>query len=115
MLAEIEPWFAHDYRTARGLFLKAAEQNGLSVQSIVHPLRGPEGDELATDAVRIGPHDADKLVVLTSGMHGVELYCGSMCQAALIAELIATLPASRASPSRCARAKSVVQAVAASP
>ena len=85
MLAEIEPWFAHDYRTARGLFLKAAEQKGLSVQSIVHPLRGPEGDELATDAVRIGPHDADKLVVLTSGMHGVELYCGSMCQAALIA------------------------------
>ncbi|MCZ8018509.1 M14 family metallopeptidase [Novosphingobium sp.] len=85
MLAEIEPWFAHDYRTARGLFLKAAEQNGLSVQSIVHPLRGPEGDELATDAVRIGPHDADKLLVLTSGMHGVELYCGSMCQAALIA------------------------------
>ncbi|MFN9377284.1 MAG: DUF2817 domain-containing protein, partial [Novosphingobium sp.] len=68
MLAEIEPWFAHDYRTARGLFLKAAEQNGLSVQSIVHPLRGPEGDELATDAVRIGPHDADKLLVLTSGM-----------------------------------------------
>ena len=86
MLAEIEPWFAHDYRTARGLFLKAAEQKGLSVQSIVHPLRGPEGDELATDAVRIGPHDADKLVVLTSGMHGVELYCGSMCQAALIAD-----------------------------
>lgn len=85
MPAEIEPWFAFDYRTARGLFMKAAEARGLAVEMIAHPLRGPDGDEIATDVVRIGPRDADKLLVLTSGMHGVELYCGSMCQAALMA------------------------------
>lgn len=93
MLAEIEPWFAHDYTAARTLFLKAAEQGGHAVHSIAHPLVGPDGERLATDVLRIGPAQASRCLVLISGMHGPELYCGSGVQSALLGlGLLANLP-----------------------
>jgi hypothetical protein len=79
-----ECYFRRDYQASRRMFLDAAARAGLPVETIRHPLAGPDGAELATDAVRIGPMDAEALLVLTSGMHGVELYCGAMCQAALL-------------------------------
>ena len=40
--------------SSRMLFLMAAEQSGNAVQSIEHPLVGPDGRRLATDVLRIG-------------------------------------------------------------
>ena len=45
---------------------------------------GLEGETLATDVVRIGPADAKRLLVLTSATHGVEGFCGSGAQIALM-------------------------------
>lgn len=39
---------------------------------------------LATDTVCVGPAAARSLVIVSSGMHGVEGYCGSACQLALL-------------------------------
>lgn len=97
MLAEIEPYFARNYQAARRNFRAAAQSAGHRLETIVHPLLGPNSAELASDLVRIGPDDAAHLVVLTSGMHGPELYCGSGCQSALLGlDLLTDLPADTA-------------------
>jgi hypothetical protein len=41
--------------------------------------RGPGGEELFTDVARIGPEDARRILLLNSGTHGIEGYCGSAC------------------------------------
>ncbi len=69
--------FAQSYAQARSLFLQAAATYGLEVHSKVHPLKGPEGEVLATDAVCIGDANANKVLYVTSGVHGVEGYYGS--------------------------------------
>lgn len=97
MLPEIEPYFARDYCAARRIFLQAANLAGQNVQTLSHPLTSPRGDPLSTDVVRVGPKNAEKLLVLTSGMHGPELYCGSGVQASLLARgLLDDLPSNMA-------------------
>lgn len=77
--------FSTRYAEARAKFLAAAGRQGLAVQSHVHPSqRGAEGEELAMDVVRLGPAQAKSLLVVTSGMHGAEGFCGSGCQVALL-------------------------------
>lgn len=76
--------FAQSYPEARGKFLRAAEAAGLDVTSHLHPLRGRDGEELAMDVVREGPSDAKALLIITSGCHGVEGFCGSGVQVALL-------------------------------
>jgi len=41
---------------------------------------GPEGEPLFTDSVWIGPEDAEHVVVLIGGTHGIEGYAGSAIQ-----------------------------------
>jgi hypothetical protein len=78
-------YFAQDYAEAREGFHAAAARRGLSVASAVHPSRkGAKGEDLAMDSVLIGPTDAASLLIVTSGTHGVEGFCGSACQRALL-------------------------------
>jgi hypothetical protein len=79
-------FFAQSYAEARGKFLAAAEAAGARTQSHVHPLLGREGEALAMDVARLGPADAPSLLLVTSGCHGVEGYCGSGVQGALLAD-----------------------------
>jgi predicted deacylase len=41
---------------------------------------GPEGEPLFTDSVWIGPQEADRVIVLLGGTHGIEGYAGSAIQ-----------------------------------
>jgi hypothetical protein len=81
-----EAGFAQSYAEARGKFLAAAEAAGLDVQSHWHPMVGRDGEALAMDVVRDGPADAPGLLVLSSACHGVEGYCGSGAQIALLGD-----------------------------
>ena len=72
--------FSASYAEARRKFLDAAAQAGLAVESKPHPLPGLEGEPLAMDVARDGHPNAAKLLVLSSGCHGVEGYCGSGVQ-----------------------------------
>lgn len=76
----IQEYFSEDYVSARAQFLKACESQRLEVEQFEHPLSGPGGETLTTEAVLIGPQDATSIVVLISGVHGVEALCGSACQ-----------------------------------
>ena len=46
--------------------------------------RGPSGEELAIDIAAFGPTDADRLLVISSGLHGVECPFGSAVQQQLM-------------------------------
>ena len=74
--------FSHDYTEARTKFLGAlGDLGGLARHdSVVHPLKGPRDEELATDVGLVGNPDADRVLVLISSTHGTEGTCGSACQ-----------------------------------
>lgn len=77
----VESFFSKSYAEAREKFLRAADAAGAHlVESYPHPLKGPDGGDLATDVAWLGPRDARKLLVLTSSTHGIEGYCGSGSQ-----------------------------------
>lgn len=72
--------FAASYAQARAQFVGAAATAGLALAPEIHPLRGPDGETLALDVVRDGPPDARRLLIVSSGCHGVEGFCGSGVQ-----------------------------------
>lgn len=83
---------APTYAQARLDVLAAASAVGAEVTAFPHPASGREGEELAIDVVTIGPDDADSVVVIVSGTHGVEGYAGSALQRWWLDERAATLP-----------------------
>lgn len=75
--------FSGTYAEARRKFLDAAAQRGAAVESFVlEAHRGASGEALATDVALIGKADAARLMIVSSGTHGPEGFCGSGCQVA---------------------------------
>jgi len=74
--------FSRDYAEARARFLGALHALGdlAKHEAIAHPLKGPNGEDLATDVGLIGNPDAERVLVLISSTHGTEGTCGSACQ-----------------------------------
>lgn len=90
-------WQADCYSEARANFLGACLAAGTSVESYKHPMSGPQGEELATDVAWFGPEDASKLLIMVSGVHGVEGFSGSATQVGWIEQQhYRTLPADTA-------------------
>lgn len=76
--------FAQTYAHAREKFLAAAQARGLEVGSCPHPLPGRDGETVALDVVADGPDDAEAVLLVSSGCHGVEGFGGSGAQVALL-------------------------------
>ena len=72
--------FSKTYAEARERFLGAAQAAGAEIDSQVLPHEGPDEEELAMDFAILGPTDARNGLVIVSGTHGTEGYCGSGCQ-----------------------------------
>lgn len=68
--------FSDSYLEARQKFLAAAPTS----KAYRCSAKGPSGEALFTDAAYFGNPDAKKILVLVSGTHGVEGYCGSAAQ-----------------------------------
>jgi len=84
-MIDVPAAFAASYAEARDRFRRAAGARGLEVECTIHPTaRGAQGEELSVDVALLGDRDAPSLLVLTSGMHGVEGFCGSGCQVLLL-------------------------------
>lgn len=81
-----EQFFAQTYAEARGKFLAATQAAGLKVHSYHHPLPGRNGEALALDVARFGPADAARVLLVSSACHGVEGFCGSGVQGALLSD-----------------------------
>ena len=85
MAADISAAFAATYVEARAKFREVASAHGVEVVRHVHPhAAGAQGEELSLDLALLGNPDARALLVLLSGVHGVEGFCGSGCQVALL-------------------------------
>jgi hypothetical protein len=97
LLAAIDSRFSADYTTARARFRAAAERAGGVLRAYDNPHRGPGGEALVTDCAWFGPKDAGKVLVILSGTHGVEGFCGSGLQLDWLEEgNAAALPAGHA-------------------
>ena len=80
--------FSGTYAQARSRFLHSAQGAGLEVESRIHPRKGREGEELAMDVARFGQADAPGLLIVSSGCHGVEGFCGSGVQVAALQDAV---------------------------
>ena len=82
-------YFSSTYEQARSKFIQSAQLAGARIESYRHPLAGPDGQALYTDVAHIGFEDAETVLVLGSGTHGVEGFAGSAIQTGLLREGIA--------------------------
>ena len=73
----VNSYFSADYAEARGKFLDAAGAAGARLAHHRNPTLGPEGEALFTDTAWIGPAEAERVLMIISGTHGVEGFCGS--------------------------------------
>jgi hypothetical protein len=69
--------FSDSYHHARSRFWQACQSLGITPTSYPHPGTGPGGEELAVDVARLGPAEASRLIILSSGLHGSEALFGS--------------------------------------
>lgn len=77
--------FSRTYSQARQRFHDAAHALGEVPTPFAHPTqRGADGEELAIDVAWLGPREARHLVMVTSGVHGAEGFCGSGAQVAMM-------------------------------
>ena len=72
--------FASSYAKARVKFLEAAATASTQIESLTHPLPGREGEQLALDVVLDGDPRSERLLIVSSGCHGIEGFCGSGVQ-----------------------------------
>jgi len=62
---------------------------GGRIESLQNPNLGPRGEALYTDTVQLGPTEAHRSLILSSGTHGVEGFIGSGIQTLLLREGLA--------------------------
>lgn len=80
-------YFGRSYADARQKFLTAARACGATLSEFPHPTKtGRDGEALAIDVAWAGAADAPRVLLVTSGTHGVEGFCGSGAQVALLAD-----------------------------
>jgi hypothetical protein len=70
-------YFARDYRGARAKFLEACLGAGLEPETFENPAPAPDGRPVYTDVAAIGPDQAENVLLVTAGTHGIEGFCGS--------------------------------------
>jgi hypothetical protein len=84
-MTKARDFFSRDYADARKRFTEAAKAAGFTPDRHINPNgKGPGGEELSTEVVRIGPKPAENVIFVSSGTHGVEGFCGSGAQVGML-------------------------------
>jgi hypothetical protein len=73
-------YFSPDYTTARDRFREAARRAGAHLDTLTLTARGPNGGALSIDIARLGAQTPQRVLLHTSGLHGVEGFAGSAVQ-----------------------------------
>jgi Protein of unknown function (DUF2817) len=84
VVSEIFDYFSGNYAQARQAFRDAATTADAKLVSHHNPATGPGGIPLATETAWLGPREAERLLIVMSGTHGVECFCGSGLQVGLL-------------------------------
>jgi len=77
-------FFSVNYQQARQKFLTAARVADAEVDSFENSCSGVGGAGLFTDVASLGPMDAENVLLVISGTHGVEGFAGSGIQVGLL-------------------------------
>lgn len=85
-----DDYFPSDYFTARNAFRLCAANTELNSYNIA--ARGPNGEILSIDSAYLGNSKPSQLLIITSGIHGVEGYAGSALQQLWLNEFSNELP-----------------------
>ena len=80
VLKSVHRSFSDTYEEARENFIDAAQDRRINIVGYENPNRGPQGEYLACDTAWAGSEKAPHVLVVISGTHGVEGFCGSACQ-----------------------------------
>jgi hypothetical protein len=83
----LDTFFSPDYATARARFQSAARAAGARLEALELAARGPRDEPLGIDIAWLGTSGAARLVLHSTGLHGVEAYAGSAIQLAALARL----------------------------
>lgn len=83
---ELESFYSPDYVTARERFRAAAQSAGATLDALALEARGPRQETLALDIARFGERGARRVLLHTSGLHGVEAFAGAAVQLAALAD-----------------------------
>lgn len=85
-MSDPDPW-PSDYADSRRRFVAAAQRAGARVES--HPIaaRGPTGEALSVEVALLGASRAEHLVLVSSGVHGVEGVLGGAVQVQALQKL----------------------------
>jgi hypothetical protein len=76
--------FSADYVEARGKFREAAVAAGAALATHRNPAVTATGVQLSTEVAWLGPDRPARLLIVMSGTHGVEGFCGSGVQVGLL-------------------------------
>ena len=82
--SELWRYFSPDYVTARQRFLDACEKTSAELTTLTLSVKGPSDENLSIDIAYIGPDNPTRLLIHTSGVHGVEGFPGSAVQIRLL-------------------------------
>lgn len=85
------PLFPDNYAAGRTAFLSGAARHKATIDSYPIEARGPDNEELAIDTAYFGPTDPQRVLVVSSGIHGVEGFLGSAVQDRLWAQQLSSL------------------------
>jgi len=73
-------WHSQDAFSSTLRFRAACARHRVDVETFPHPLVDPEGRPLSMDSAWFGPREASRLLILVSGVHGLEALPGSAIQ-----------------------------------
>jgi len=82
--ARVIELYSRDFAAARDRFRAAAREAGAALDAIPLEARGPHGESLSIDVARLGQAGAQRVLLHTSGLHGVEAFAGSAVQIAAL-------------------------------
>src|SRR5262245_3906684 len=77
-------FFSSDYITARTRFRESATKTAARLQALPLNAKGPNGEELTIDIAWFGSESPHRVLLHSSGLHGIEGFAGSAIQLQLL-------------------------------
>ena len=87
MVKEPSPYFSKSYSDAKRLFLNKAQDVGAKLFHLPLKAIGTNNKQLSIDIAWLGNPSPKKVLIHSSGLHGVEGFAGSAIQIALLNRL----------------------------
>jgi Protein of unknown function (DUF2817) len=87
MRAASDSYFSVNYFQARQRFREKAAAAGGILDALPLDAKGPKGEDLSIDIARFGVPNASRILLHSSGLHGVEGFAGSAIQLKFIDDL----------------------------